>query len=168
MNTSPTRTSVSSADRVLMAPVLTAQPASIATGMATGNASGADPSLTAPALTPRMADMSSEPGRRQPVTLIIPDLHQRLDWLDRILRRELRGRAGASRSVVFLGDYWDVPEFEIGAASPVDTLRRLVELRKKLGERLTLLIGNHDAAYLEPWFTHGIDAGGRAPAAPFA
>lgn len=78
--------------------------------------------------------------------LLIPDVHQNVGWVRRVLAAE----AGCDQ-VVFLGDYFDSrgePESSIAA-----TCRFLLELRHDWGDRVTFLLGNHDLQYLEAkWF----------------
>lgn len=80
-------------------------------------------------------------------TLLIFDLHQDLPWVREILRRE----SGRWRHLVLGGDYFDTylePPEVADARAMARFLRELVE---DLGDRLTLLWGNHDIAYVEAW-----------------
>ncbi len=76
--------------------------------------------------------------------LIIPDVHQDLAWLDRILAQETEADL-----YVFLGDYFDPHGPAKLCAGVTDTCRRLDELREQLGSRALFLLGNHDIQYLE-------------------
>ena len=82
--------------------------------------------------------------------LIIPDVHQNIDWVKAILERELTSET----RVVFLGDYFD-PRGDLRLiAGARETARFFRELQESLADRVTLLIGNHDLPYLEgaPYF----------------
>lgn len=76
--------------------------------------------------------------------LIIPDVHQDIPWLDRILKQETDWDR-----VVFLGDYFDSKKpvrLRTGVAA---TCFYLNKMRADLGERAVFLLGNHDIQYLE-------------------
>ncbi|HWA24850.1 MAG TPA: metallophosphoesterase [Lacunisphaera sp.] len=76
--------------------------------------------------------------------LIIPDIHQDIPWLDRILECETDWDR-----VVFLGDYFDSKKpvrLRTGVAA---TCVYLNKLRTELGARAVFLLGNHDIQYLE-------------------
>lgn len=79
--------------------------------------------------------------------LLVFDPHENSAWLDRVLERE----AGRCSHVVLGGDYFDPRGDEIDGAKTM--ARRLLELRDQFGERLTVLLGNHDIPYLWalPW-----------------
>jgi len=76
--------------------------------------------------------------------LLIPDVHQDIPWLDRILGRETDwGR------VIFLGDYFDSKQplrLRTGVGATCDYLNKL---HRELGNRAVFLLGNHDIQYLE-------------------
>lgn len=74
--------------------------------------------------------------------LIIPDVHGRAFWRDAV------EKAG-EMPVVFLGDYLDPYPDE--AISPEETWEGFVDivaLKKDQPDRVTLLLGNHDLAYV--------------------
>ena len=74
--------------------------------------------------------------------LIIPDVHGRTFW------REAVGAVG-EMPVVFLGDYLDpYPDEWINRQEAWDELQAIVALKKAQPERVTLLLGNHDLAYV--------------------
>lgn len=73
---------------------------------------------------------------------VIGDIHGCLVELDELLGR-IRARREADETLVLLGDYIDR-----GPDSP-GVLRRILELRDQLGERLVLLVGNHEQWLLE-------------------
>jgi len=85
---------------------------------------------------------------KMPITtdkcLIIPDVHQNIAWVRRVLAQEKD-----YGHVVFLGDYFDsrMPVKErTGVAA---TCTYLNERLQALGKRVTFLLGNHDIQYLE-------------------
>lgn len=76
--------------------------------------------------------------------LIIPDVHQNIAWVDRVLSKE-----NTADKVVFLGDYFDTrkpaqPRTGVGA-----TCLYLTKIFQELGEKAVFLLGNHDIQYLE-------------------
>jgi len=92
--------------------------------------------------------------RRNPFTLemiyhtkhivIIPDVHQDIAWVKRILAQETEADL-----FVFLGDYFDSHLALKHRTSTAATCRFLIDLQKHLGERIVFLLGNHDIQYLE-------------------
>tara|TARA_R110000765_G_scaffold7963_2_gene25977 strand:- start:14772 stop:15614 length:843 start_codon:yes stop_codon:yes gene_type:complete len=81
--------------------------------------------------------------------LICPDIHQATKWADRILRYN------DFDHVVFLGDYFDTSAGRrIGTAEYPDvegiglTCDWINRTYKKLGDKATWLMGNHDLSYL--------------------
>lgn len=75
--------------------------------------------------------------------LVIPDVHQDLRWLERVLAAE-RDR---SDLVVFLGDYFDS---EGKDAAPAGEVARFIRrVRDAAPDQVVLLLGNHDLHYLE-------------------
>ena len=73
-------------------------------------------------------------------TLIIPDVHQDIPWVENILKTE----KGNFDEVIFLGDYFDAFKEKV---TIVKTLSYLKELAKS--KNYYFLLGNHDLAYLE-------------------
>lgn len=76
--------------------------------------------------------------------LIIPDVHQNIAWVERIL-----GKETGYDQVVFLGDYFDTRisvKRRTGVAATCDYLNRLLA---ELNSRVVFLLGNHDIQYLE-------------------
>lgn len=75
--------------------------------------------------------------------LLIPDVHQDVAWVARILAREQD-----CDFVVFLGDYFDtrLKRARVGKAA---TCEYLLEVRQVLRGRVRFLLGNHDIQYLE-------------------
>lgn len=76
--------------------------------------------------------------------LVIPDVHQQTETLDLI--------AGEFDECVMLGDYVD--HWESGAwwddenRNPIAILERVHSLKEKYGDRIHVLLGNHDLTYL--------------------
>lgn len=77
--------------------------------------------------------------------LVIPDIHEDLDFLRYIIAMEDPSKYD---KVVMLGDYFDPPE----VANPDDNILRQVAgtilgFKEILGDKLHLLCGNHDLPY---------------------
>jgi len=82
---------------------------------------------------------------RTPRTLLVPDIHQNYRFVENILQRETS--EGFER-VVLLGDYFDSRELAFrGPGAARKTARLIYQLEATLGNRLTLLWGNHDVPY---------------------
>ena len=88
--------------------------------------------------------------------LVIPDVHQDLAWVERVLAREnADGTATDSAAppppdrIVFLGDYFDSHRPPRERASVADTCAWLNDARRRFGERAVFILGNHDIQYLE-------------------
>lgn len=78
-------------------------------------------------------------------TLVIPDVHQNHDFLNRILAAE---RVEDFEHVVFLGDIFDSRDIDFrGPKSAAKTATILKDMRRRLGSKLVLLYGNHDVPY---------------------
>ena len=80
--------------------------------------------------------------------LIIPDVHQDIGWVERILEKEGTGNS-APDLIVFLGDYFDSHRPSRLRAGVGDTCLWLNETQRRLGTRAVFLLGNHDIQYLE-------------------
>lgn len=80
--------------------------------------------------------------------LIIPDVHQDVAWVERILAKE-DGGAAKPDLVVFLGDYFDSRRSPKEHASVAATCAFLDDVRRRLGDRAVFLLGNHDVQYWE-------------------
>lgn len=74
-------------------------------------------------------------------TLVIPDLHHDLDWLERVLARELDD----TDQIIFLGDYFDFGKTRT-RPNATEVARRLYRLAKV--KPCVFLAGNHDIPYL--------------------
>ena len=77
--------------------------------------------------------------------LIIPDVHQDIRWVRRILKTE----NGNFSEIIFLGDYWDSFNSPPAVATAGETADFLNEVRAQYP--CTCLAGNHDLPYLEAW-----------------
>lgn len=73
--------------------------------------------------------------------LIIGDIHGRDDW-----REIVNGALPSFMPIIFLGDYVD--SFDISAAEQKYNLKEIIALKEKYPDRIKLLIGNHDWAYI--------------------
>lgn len=72
---------------------------------------------------------------------IIGDIHGRDDW------REIAYNALPKfQHIIFLGDYVD--SFDIRAAQQMHNLKKIIAFKEKHDDRVTLLLGNHDWAYI--------------------
>lgn len=77
-------------------------------------------------------------------TLILFDPHEDVRWI----RDTLDLEAGNFERLVLGGDYfdaWFAPDF----GGHLEMCHLLIELRPRFGDRLTILLGNHDIHYLE-------------------
>jgi len=84
-------------------------------------------------------------------TLIIPDIHLEVKWADEMVQQHQPDR------IILLGDYFDPSPAHRGQRSLIaepgqsaDMLIWLAGMIKEYGERIVVLTGNHDAAYLYP------------------
>jgi len=79
--------------------------------------------------------------------LVIPDIHENLDFLRYVMAAEDTARFD---QVVLLGDYFDT-RGELAMDDPLAHLRQVAEtvvgFREILGDKLRLLCGNHDLPY---------------------
>lgn len=78
--------------------------------------------------------------------IIIPDVHGRDFWKkpvnDYIEKNDTH--------IIFMGDYLDTYEFEhISNLHAINKFKQIIELKKRYPEKITLLLGNHDAHYLK-------------------
>ena len=76
--------------------------------------------------------------------MVIPDVHQDIAWVERILRKEKDWD-----HCVFLGDYFDTKRKVDEVAGIRETARFIKELGERFGDRVTFLWGNHDIPYWE-------------------
>lgn len=74
--------------------------------------------------------------------LIIPDVHGISEWKSCVTDAIL----SPDTQIIFLGDYVD--SFNIDAWSIFENLKDIIEFKKKYSEQVTLLLGNHDYAYV--------------------
>ena len=70
----------------------------------------------------------------------ISDIHGRVDW-KKINPNEYD-------KIVFIGDYVD--SFDILPVEILHNLKQIVELKKQYPDKVVLLLGNHDVAYIVP------------------
>lgn len=100
--------------------------------------------------------MNAQPRLYTEACLLIFDPHQDVSWVRRIIDRE---RHNISH-LVLGGDYFDHfhPE-NVGTVE--QTCDLLLELTQEWGERITVLLGNHDIPYLEA--KHWLDQGASIP-----
>ena len=82
--------------------------------------------------------------------LLVPDVHGRSFWMESV-KDTLENYPDAR--VVFLGDYLDPYNDELEEVSPMEAFvmfsEDIIPLKKKYGDRVTLLLGNHDLGYWE-------------------
>ena len=76
--------------------------------------------------------------------VIIPDVHQDVAWVERILAQET-----SADLYVFLGDYFDSHLPRKRRTGVAATCAFLADLQRQLAERVVFLLGNHDVQYLE-------------------
>ena len=76
---------------------------------------------------------------------VIPDVHGADDLLERVLKRilPLRKSDGGKDKIIFLGDYFD------RGKDGHKVIDRLIALKKKYGDRVICLCGNHELMVLE-------------------
>ncbi|MBC7365747.1 MAG: metallophosphoesterase [Undibacterium sp.] len=76
--------------------------------------------------------------------LVIPDVHQNVAWVERVLARETE-----CDLAVFLGDYFDIRtplKIRTGVGA---TCAYLMKTWQERGRKSVFLLGNHDVQYLE-------------------
>jgi len=77
--------------------------------------------------------------------LIIPDIHQDLDFADHAIKNE----EGNFDYIIFLGDYFDTHKKDDSVYPVKDVCFWLLQKQKDYGERAKFIIGNHDLQYYE-------------------
>lgn len=92
---------------------------------------------------------ASESDYKWKNVIIIPDIHQNVAWLERVLKD-----IGKQDGLVFLGDYFDPSMENHYLASPAETVKYLNEIALVLGDKAVFLLGNHDIQYLESLSRH--------------
>ena len=81
-------------------------------------------------------------------TLVIPDVHGRDFW-----RKPVKDvLENTNARVVFLGDYLDPYSYEFKHGfnfqeNAIGVFKEIIDLKKQYPDRITLLLGNHDATY---------------------
>ena len=77
--------------------------------------------------------------------LIIPDIHQNYVFLESVLERE---SPDEFTDVVFLGDFCDAKEKQYQGSKALErTLKIVTDLIAQYGEKIEILLGNHDVLY---------------------
>ncbi|MGJ3242173.1 MAG: metallophosphoesterase [Opitutales bacterium] len=84
--------------------------------------------------------------------LLIFDPHQDKEWVERVIERE----GGGVSHLLLGGDYFDAFAHQ-RQVSAGEMAAYLLELERDWGDRLTVLLGNHDIPYIEalPWSREG-------------
>lgn len=78
-------------------------------------------------------------------TVIIPDVHQNHRFVDKVLERH---DLGSLHRLIFLGDFFDSKEPFFAHREALEaTLQRILKLVCELGDRMLILLGNHDVLY---------------------
>lgn len=80
-----------------------------------------------------------------PKTIIIPDVHHKIDKVNKILDKE---QPGENDLFLSLGDWFD--DFGDSPAIAIKTAEYVLKLQKELGSRFKWLLGNHDLPYVYP------------------
>lgn len=75
--------------------------------------------------------------------LVIPDIHGEMTWADQAYTA-----LGNGRHVIFLGDYVDSYDPAVSGVEISYNLNAIINFKKKFPEDVTLLLGNHDLAYV--------------------
>lgn len=74
--------------------------------------------------------------------IVIPDIHGRTFW------KEAVKNIDDFKRVIFLGDYLDPYPFEnITVEVSISNFKEIIDFKKKHGEKVVLLLGNHDMPY---------------------
>jgi len=84
--------------------------------------------------------------------LIVPDIHGLHSWIQPV-KKAIKHR---DIHIIFIGDFvdsFDVPGYKI-----LQNLRDIIALKKKFPERITLLLGNHDYAYIHNLYVSGFNS----------
>ena len=78
-----------------------------------------------------------------PKYIIIPDVHGRPFWMDAV-------RDVPNTPVIFLGDYLDPYDYEgIPREEVFPRFEKIIDLKRKFPDSVTLLLGNHDLHYVD-------------------
>ena len=73
--------------------------------------------------------------------LVIPDVHGIDTWEEPAYKA-----VHAGIDVIFLGDYCD--SFDIDPIKILDNLKKIIKFKEKFPDKISLLLGNHDYAYV--------------------
>jgi predicted MPP superfamily phosphohydrolase len=80
-------------------------------------------------------------------TLIISDIHQNLDYFNKVIEIE----RGNYDNIIFTGDFFDTHKDSPEIATIKDTAKFVRDLCEGEYGKVTLLLGNHDLPYFESW-----------------
>lgn len=78
--------------------------------------------------------------------LLIPDVHGRHFWKEPV-KEAIKSK---DVHIIFLGDYVD--SFNVEGYKILQNLRDIIAFKKKFPNKVTLLLGNHDYAYIHNFF----------------
>ena len=113
---------------------------------------GEEKEVTEPRDFGRLQSRINAKIRSMKKTLFIGDIHGNKDWEETSNFALMR-----FTNVVFLGDYLD--SFWIKSYDQIKNLKNIIALKKKYPDKITLLLGNHDYAYMFNYFlTVGFNA----------
>ena len=74
--------------------------------------------------------------------LVLPDIHGRSFWKKPCENVDEYDR------IIFLGDYLDPYDFDgIDVPKAIENFKEIIDYRKKIGDKVILLLGNHDCPY---------------------
>lgn len=89
--------------------------------------------------------------------IVISDIHGREFWEKALIDKGILSpdRNSLNEDVLFMGDYLDHYDGELNAdgsaitaESEYNNFLKIIEFKKKFGDKVTLLLGNHDAEYI--------------------
>lgn len=95
-------------------------------------------------------------------TLLLFDIHQNLPWAEAILAKE----AGNFDHLILGGDYFDTVDRTLPNVQ--QTAAWLRDIPQRFGDRVTLLMGNHDIPYAEVFRANGMPAKVKYPCSGFS
>lgn len=95
-------------------------------------------------------------------TLLIFDIHQNLPWAEAILTKE----DGNFDRLILGGDYFDT--FDRNLPNVQQTAAWLRDIPQRFGDRVTMLMGNHDIPYAEVFRANGIPEKVQYPCSGFS
>lgn len=81
------------------------------------------------------------------IAIVCPDIHGRSFW------KEIAETYDGSIPFIFLGDYLDCyPNEKISFEDAKKNFEEIIEFKEKWGEKVVLLLGNHDLSYYDSTF----------------